>query len=91
VKREKETERNGASLDDGASRSLELALYPIGSVGVGCRNGIASIVMSMLAQLVSRGKIASLSHSLRHRLVRRPAWASPSPGLCVCDPLTRRL
>lgn len=39
----------------------------------GCRNVIASIVMSMLAQLVSRGKIASLSHSLRHRLVRRPA------------------
>lgn len=39
----------------------------------GCRNVIASIVMSMLAQLVSRGKIASLSHSLRHRLVWRPA------------------
>lgn len=27
----------------------------------------------LLAQLVSRGKIASLSHSLRHRLVWRPA------------------
>lgn len=34
----------------------------------GCRvlQRIASIVMSMLAQLVSRGKIATLSHSLRH-------------------------
>lgn len=47
-------------MDDGASRSLELALYPIGSVGVGCRNGIASIVMSMLAQLVSREKLRLL-------------------------------